>query len=195
MWRWAVPALLAAMLAGCETLTGGSFARAELENLNGSQVWGKVLFHQTDGKTLVGSMFDRSAPVAQSMAADAGTVFVRFDIKNLPSNRQFAFALHERGDCSADGTAIGDYFDPGGQGRMSSGSKTAQSTVFPILSSDGEGNLVLSFSTVEFTVAAGPRSIIHRSIVVREKLSDFLSRPGAKEGALIACGVIKATDI
>ena len=103
MWRWAGPVLLVVMVAGCDTLTGGSFAQAQFVNLNESRVWGRVMLHQTDGRTQVGSFLDRSAPVAQSLAAEAGTVFVRFDVKNLPSNRQFAFAVHERGDCSANG--------------------------------------------------------------------------------------------
>lgn len=184
--------LIAVLLAGCETLTSGTFAQAGLVNLNESRVWGRVTFHETDGKTLVGSFLGRPAPVAQSLAADAGIVFVRFDINNLPPNRQFSFAVHERGDCSAGGAKIGDYFNPGGQGAVRSGSQTSPKEVLPTIYANGEGTAMVSFETSEFTVGPGPRSIVNRSIVVRETADAFLSVPGAKPGALIACGVIKA---
>lgn len=184
-------AVVALLFAGCDTLTGGTFAQAGLVNLNDSRVWGRVTFHETDGKTLVGSFLGRQAPVAQSLAADAGIVFVRFDINNLPPNRKFTFAVHERGDCSAEGAKIGGYFNPGGQTTVRSGAEAAPAVTIPTIYANGEGVAMMSFETTEFTVAPGPRSIANRSIVIREAPDAFLSLPGARPGALIACGVIK----
>lgn len=186
--------VIAMLMAGCDTLTGGTFAQAGLVNLNDSRVWGRVTFHETDGKTLVGNFLGRPAPVAQSLAADAGIVFVRFDLNNLPPNRQFSFAVHDRGDCSAEGAKIGGYFNPGGRATVRSGSEASPGVSMPPIVSNGEGTAMASFETTEFTVAAGPRSIVNRSVVVREMPDAFLSLPGARPGALIACGIIKVNS-
>jgi Cu-Zn family superoxide dismutase len=189
-----MPVLLMALVSGCETWTGGSFAQAQLENLNDSRVWGRVMFHQTDGKTLVGSVFDRSAPVAQSLAAEAGTVFIRADINSLTPNRQFAFAVYEHGDCSGNGAAAGGHFNPDGKPHGRYGRPESHAGDLPNLSSDGEGTAVFSYETRLLTVAPGPRSIVGRSIVVRETADDYKTQPDGKAGLAIACGVIKARD-
>lgn len=185
---------LVAALAGCEALTGGVVAQTQLVNLNGSRVYGRVLFHETDGKTLIGSTLDRPAPLAQSLAAEAGTVFIRADIYGLTPNRLYGIAIHENGNCSGNGAAAGGHFSPESKPHGRYDRPDSHAGDLPNLSADGEGTAAFSHMTRLLSVSPGPRSVVGRSIVVHENADDYKTQPDGNAGVAIACGVIKARD-
>lgn len=161
-------ALLA--LAGCDTMSKGPYAQAQLQSAAGAKVWGRVSFHEVEGKT-----------------------YVRGDINGLPSNRQFGFHVHEKGDCSAaDFTSAGGHFNPGAKPHGHYDKPESHAGDLPNLSSNGEGVAVFSYTTAALTVAPGPRSVIDRAVVVHQSADDYASQPAGNSGPRIACGIIRA---
>lgn len=183
----AVAVLAMAAVAACDTLTTGPFADTQLMALNGSRVWGRVTFHESDGRTSVGNLLDRQAPVAQSMTPEAGMLFVRADVNGLPANRRYSFAVHERGDCIGGIGGVGAPFAPDGAGAPRAGE-------FPPLSANGEGVAVFAYRTTALTVSPGPRSVVGRAVVIREDVADASLPPGGRGGTVIGCGVIQSRD-
>ena len=193
--RWFAITAVALLVAGCDTLSKGPFAEAKVLGTDGSSVWGRVTFHQAEGGTFVGANTGYSAPLASAAAASAaGKTYIRADINGLPSNRQFGFHVHEKGDCSADGMGAGGHFNPQSKphGRHDSAERHAGD--LPNLSSDGEGVAVYSFTTELLTVAPGPTSVVNRAIVIHESPDDYRSQPAGNSGKRIACGVIRSAD-
>ena len=115
MWgRWIALAAVVALSGGCDTLSKGPYAQANVQGGEGSRVWGRVTFHQPEGGTFIGEGTSYKAPVASAAAnASTGKVYVRIDINGLPSNRKFGFHVHEKGDCSGDFSGAGGHFNPG----------------------------------------------------------------------------------
>jgi Cu-Zn family superoxide dismutase len=179
MQRWIAAGLIAVAAAGCDSLSKGPYAVVRFEAANGSGVWGRATFHQAEGQTFVGSGFNWSAPVAQALVDDtAGKVFMRADINALPPNRVFSITLHERADCSGNGAQIG----------------AVLGIEMPKLASNGEGTASYAFTTAGLTVAAGPRSVVNRTLVVRELIPEPWSATATRSGAIVACGVVAAMD-
>lgn len=179
--------LAMAAIAACDTLTTGPFADTQLMALNGSRVWGRVTFHESDGRSSAGNLLDRQAPVAQSMTPAAGTLFVRADVNGLPANRRYSFAVHERGDCIGAAGGVGAPFAPDGAGAPRAGE-------LPQLSANGEGVAVFAYTTTALTVSPGPRSVVGRAVVIREDVADAALPPGGRGGTVIGCGVIRARE-
>jgi len=156
-------------LAGCDTLTKGPYAEAQLQAAPGGKAWGRVTFHETEGKT-----------------------FIRADVNGLAPNRQFGFHVHEKGDCSApDFMSAGGHFNPDAQPHGDHKAGPAHAGDLPNLSSNGEGVAVLSYHSSVLTVAPGPRSVVTRAVVVHASPDDYKSQPAGNAGARIACGVVK----
>jgi len=156
-------------LAGCDSMSKGPYAEAQLQAAPGGKAWGRVTFHETDGKT-----------------------FIRADVNGLAPNQQFGFHVHEKGDCSApDFMSAGGHFNP--DAKPHGDHKTAQAHAgdMPNLSSNGEGVAVLSYNSGVLTVAQGPRSVVGRAVVVHASPDDYKSQPAGNAGARIACGVVK----
>jgi Cu-Zn family superoxide dismutase len=187
--------VIAALITGCDTLSKGPYASAQFVALNGSGVWGRVTFHQAEGKTFLGSDIGYSAPVAQAMAeTTAGKVFVRADVNGLTPNRAYGFTLHEHGDCSANGTKVGGHFNPDGKlhGRYDRPDRHVGD--LPNLEANGEGTAMLMIQATAFTVEPGPRSVVKRAIVIHERPDDFSTQPDGNSGRPIGCGVIRSMD-
>jgi Cu-Zn family superoxide dismutase len=163
--------MLAALLvlAGCQSLSKGPSASAQLDAAKGGRVVGTVTFQEADGKTTA-----------------------RAEVNGLPPNRQFGFHVHEKGDCSAaDFTSAGGHFNPGAKPHGDHKSAAAHAGDLPNLSSDSQGVAVLSYTTPLLTVAPGPSSVVGRAVVVHENPDDYRSQPAGNSGPRIACGVIK----
>lgn len=163
--------ILAVLLAlsGCQSMSKGPSASAQLASAQGGRVVGKVTFQQAEGGTNV-----------------------RAEVAGLPPNRQFGFHVHDKGDCSApDFMSAAGHFNP--ETKPHGDHKTAESHAgdLPNLMSDGQGMAVLDYTSPKLTVAAGPRSVVGRAVVVHENPDDYRSQPAGNSGPRIACGVIK----
>jgi len=193
--RWSAFAVAALLVTGCDTLSKGPYAEAKVLGSEGSPVWGRVTFHQAEGGTFLGEGTGYRAPLATAAAdSAAGRTYIRADINGLPSNRQFGFHVHEKGSCSDNGMGAGGHFNPQGKSHGHYDATDRHAGDLPNLSSNGEGIAVFSYTTELLTVAPGPRSVVHRAIVIHESPDDFKSQPAGNSGKRIACGVIRAVD-
>ena len=165
-------ALVAAglVVAGCATTPfDTAVATARLEPTRGNTAQGTVTFAQRMGK-----------------------VYVTADVRGLAPGRQHGFHVHEKGDCgSCDGMSTGGHFNPdakphGPQGGPHHGGD------MPSLSADANGNTQTSFTLDEVTVAAGPKSVVGKGLIVHKDPDDYATQPTGNAGARIACAVIQA---
>ena len=193
MWgRWIALAVAVTLSGGCDTLSKGPYAQANVQGGEGSRVWGRVTFHQPEGGTFVGEGTSYKAPVASAAAnASTGKVYVRVDINGLPSNRSFGFHVHEKGDCSGDFSGAGGHFNPGGKPHGPQDSPDHHAGDLPNLESNGEGVANWTFTTDQMTVSPGPNSVVGRAVVIHEKPDDYRTQPAGNSGLRIACGVIR----
>jgi len=189
--RWITVAALATLAAGCDTLSKGPYAEAQVVGAEGSRVWGRITFHQPEG----GSFLETSrwnAPVAGAAAdSSEGKIYIRADINGLPAGREFGIHVHEKGDCSNNGMAAGGHFNPGGKPHGRHGTPERHAGDLPNLLSNGEGVAVYSVTSDVLTVAPGPYSVVNRAVVIHEKADDYKSQPAGNSGARIACGVVR----
>jgi Cu-Zn family superoxide dismutase len=184
--------MLGLLLGGCDTLSKGPFAMAEVKGLQGGPAWGRVTFHQAEGGTFIGETTGWRAPIATEAAdSAAGKTFIRADINGLPPNSRFGFHIHEKPDCTGDGSGAGGHFNPQGKPHARYDSAERHAGDLPNLESDGEGVAVFAFTSELLTVAPGPNSVVGRSIIIHASPDDFRSQPAGNSGARIACGVIK----
>jgi Cu-Zn family superoxide dismutase len=193
MWgRWIALAVAVALCGGCDTLSKGPYAQANVQGGEGSRVWGRVTFHQPEGGTFIGEGTSYKAPVASAAAnASTGKVYVRIDINGLPSNRKFGFHVHEKGDCSGDFSGAGGHFNPGGKPHGPQDSPDHHAGDLPNLESNGEGVANGTFTTDQLTVSPGPNSVVGRAVIIHEKPDDYRTQPAGNSGPRIACGVIR----
>ena len=192
--RWITLMSITLLASGCDTLSKGPYAEAQVKGGEGSRVWGRVTFHQPEG----GSFLETSrwsAPVAGAAAdSSVGKIYIRADINGLPPGRQFAIHIHEKADCTGNFTGAGGHFNPGGKphGRYDAPERHAGD--LPNLSANGEGVAVYAATSDRLTVATGPYSVVNRAIVIHESPDDYRSQPAGNSGARIACGVIRSMD-
>ncbi|HEX6944614.1 MAG TPA: superoxide dismutase family protein [Casimicrobiaceae bacterium] len=162
-----------ALLAGCSSMGSTPFdgprAAATLEPTKGNRAAGTVTFVERMGQ-----------------------VVVTADITGLAPNQEHGFHVHDKGDCSSgDGMSAAGHFNPGGtphgpqQGPRHGGD-------MPNLKADANGNARVSFTIDEVTVAAGPKSIVGRGLIVHKDPDDYKTQPTGNSGARLACGVIRA---
>jgi Cu-Zn family superoxide dismutase len=189
--RWIAVIVVAALGAGCDTLSKGPYAEAQVQGTEGSRVWGRVTFHQPEG----GSFLETDkwkAPVATAAAdSSVGKIYIRADINGLPPGREFGIHIHEKGDCGNNAMAAGGHFNPAGKPHGRHDAPERHAGDLPNLSSNGEGVAVYSVISTAVTVSPGPNSVVNRAIVIHEKADDYTSQPAGNSGARIACGVIR----
>jgi Cu-Zn family superoxide dismutase len=107
-----------------------------------------------------------------------GTVNVTLTAKALPPGKHGVY-IHDVGDCTgSNAAAVGPRFAPGGDKRGG---------VLGELDSTGDGSTTLTMGAEAFTVKAGDRSVVGRSIVI----SSDPDNPALDQTfGIIACGVI-----
>lgn len=160
-------AMMGGMAGG---MMAGRMAVATLTPTEGSAVRGLVMFHQMDGH-----------------------VMVHARLAGLKPNAEHGFHVHETGSCaSADGSSAGGHFNPDSQPH---GPQTAAHHAgdLPALKADANGAVDQKFMLIGTpTVAAGPASLVGRSVIVHAQPDDYTTQPTGNSGARIACGVIAA---
>jgi Cu-Zn family superoxide dismutase len=168
----ALAVAVAVFAAGCTTMTStpldGPRATATLDPTKGNATRGTVTFVERMGK-----------------------VVVTAEVSGLAPNQEHGFHVHEKGDCSSgDGMSAGGHFNPDGQPH---GPQAAAHHVgdMPSLRADASGNAKASFTLDTATVAAGPRSLVGRGLIVHKDPDDYKTQPTGNAGARLACAVIK----
>ena len=127
-----------------------------------------------------------------SFAQFGSAVVVRAGFEGLPSNSTFGLHVHEKGNCSsADGSAAGGHFNPGGapHGRPGSGAQHAGD--LPNVQSLGEGAVFYVFETRALSVLDGPSGVVGRSVILSRQPDDYQTQPDGKSGPPLACGIIR----
>jgi superoxide dismutase, Cu-Zn family len=161
---------LASLLGACASMPGaGPSAFARLEPTKGSTVAGTVEFVQRGDK-----------------------VQVTASVTGLAPGREHGFHLHEKGDCSSgDGMSAGGHFNPDGKPH---GPQDAPHHAgdMPALKADASGNASATFVLDDVTVAAGPRSVVGRGLIVHKDPDDYKTQPTGNAGARLACAAVAA---
>lgn len=159
---------LTASLAACQSMPGGSVAKAVLDARSGSVVAGEVSFSPaTDG------------------------LLVRARLSGLKANTEHGFHVHDKGDCSApDGSSAGGHFNPGGAAHGHHASGSSHAGDLPNIKADGEGKAVYEARVMGLALN-GANGVVGRSVVVHRDPDDYRSQPAGNSGPRIACGVIR----
>jgi len=162
-------AAAALVVAACATTPFDSaVATARLEPTKGNATTGTVTFAQRMGK-----------------------VFVTAEVSGLAPG-EHGFHMHEKGDCSSgDGMSTGGHWNPDATPHgPQSGAHHAGD--MPSLVADAGGNAKATFSLDGVTVAAGPKSVVGRGLIVHKDPDDYATQPTGNAGARVACAVIQA---
>ena len=165
----AAVAAAALVVTACATTPFDSaVAIAKLEPTKGSTTTGTVTF-------------------AQRMSR----VVVTADVRGLAPG-EHGFHMHEKGDCSSgDGMSTGGHWNPDGTPHGPQG-EAHHAGDMPSLVADANGNAKASFSLDGVTVAAGPKSVVGRGLIVHKDPDDYATQPTGNAGARVACAVIQA---
>jgi len=146
-------------------------ARATLMGLGGSTVTGDVTF------------------------TDSGNgISTEAHVNGLRPGKH-GFHVHEVGDCSGDGTAAGDHFNPAASPHGGPDGTAMHAGDMGNIEAGPDGKATVTMLSHHFTLEAvgttGTTGIIGRSVIVHENEDDLTSQPAGNAGARIACGRIE----
>ena len=143
-------------------------SRATIEPKSGSAMAGSAIATEKDGGVEIAIEVSRATPGVH------------------------AVHIHEKGDCSApDAASAGGHFNPTNAEHGAPDAPAHHAGDFGNMTVAESGNGHLVIMTKMLTVAAGPNSVVGRSIVVHEKQDDMKSQPAGNSGSRVACGVFK----
>ena len=160
-------------LAGCSNLglggaSGEPTAHTQLQPTAGNTASGRVQFEQYGQK-----------------------VVVTAEVRGLKPGAEHGFHVHEKPDCSApDAMSAGGHFNPGGKPHAHHGKPERHAGDMPNLRADAQGVASYRWESDLLTVAAGPNSVVGRSVVVHRDPDDYSSQPAGNSGPRLACGVV-----
>lgn len=161
----------ATLVAGCATMGPPPLkATARLEARSGSSVTGTVTLREA-----------------------SGAVRAHVELTGLAPGSEHGFHVHDKGDCSAaDASSAGGHFNPGNAPHGRPGSAPHHAGDVPSVTADAKGTVRADLVFGGLTLAAGPQSIMGRSLVVHRDRDDYTSQPAGNAGPRVACGVITA---
>ena len=168
--NYAGPVLLIAalILPGCGDTKGEALASADLKELGGSGVTGKVTFTRMGKRVTVNAVVNGLTP------------------------GKHGFHVHEFGDCSSpDGKSAGDHFNPLGHAHGGPGSASHMGDLGN-LEADATGKATLMLDIDQLTVDDGTLGVVGRGLIVHEKPDDLTSQPVGNAGERVACAVIES---
>jgi Cu-Zn family superoxide dismutase len=164
-----MPALLLLGLTGCATL-GGSAPTAD------------VALVARSGGAVAGALV---------LSESQGGVRLRGEVRGLKPGAEHGFHIHDKGDCSApDATSAGGHFNPGGTAHGRHGAGVHHAGDLPSLVADAGGVAKIDAVIKGITLAAGPTSVVGRSLIVHRDPDDFVTQPTGNSGPRIGCGVV-----
>lgn len=156
-----------ALVGGCSHVhVRTPTAMAILAPTKGNQVNGRVDFTQT-----------------------AGGVLIEAKVSGLAPGRH-GFHIHERGNCTGDGSGAGPHFDPAGHRHGAPGANIRHAGDLGNLDAGADGTAVYRAEVSGLSLDNGADSIIGRAVVVHEQADDMVSQPAGNAGARQACGLI-----
>jgi Cu-Zn family superoxide dismutase len=165
-------AVVAAALAGCESMPQGEDApraTASLKATQGNKAFGEATFEQ------VGSNKVRVIVFAQNLKPDA----------------EHGFHIHEAGDCSSpDAMSAKGHFNPLGKPHGQPGPQSHAGDL-PMLKAAKNGRAKVDAEIEGITVTPGKTSIVGRGLIIHADPDDFKTQPTGNAGARLACGVIR----
>jgi Cu-Zn family superoxide dismutase len=158
---------VAAVLAGCATMSSGPTAQATLQPTRGNAVTGTVQFQQA-----------------------AGGLRVTGEVRGLTPGREVGFHVHEKGDCSSgDGMSAGGHFNPSGSAHGRHGGGAHHAGDLPSLKADASGVARIDFETRTIAIG-GATDIVGKGLIVHRDADDYTTQPTGNAGPRLACAVI-----
>ncbi len=134
-----------------------------------------------------GSKVSGTATATQS----DGTVRIVVRAEGL-SEGMHAVHIHEKGDCSApDGMTAGGHFNPTNEKHGAPMAAEHHAGDFGNMKVGADGKGTLEIESKKLTVAPGPNSVVGRTVVIHEKVDDFVTQPTGNAGGRVGCGVFK----
>lgn len=132
-----------------------------------------------------------------------GGVEVAIEAKGMQPGAH-GFHIHANGACApgpdassgktVDFGAAGGHFDPGAaqkHGRPGQGVHEAHAGELPNLQVGADGRAVMRYVNANVSLAAGPLSMVGRTLVVHADPDDYTTDPAGNSGARLLCGVIE----
>ena len=119
-----------------------------------------------------------------------GFVQIEGKFNGLTVNGIHAIHIHEKGNCTGDGTNAGGHFNPTGAPHGAPGSTPRHAGDLGNLTADANGQALLSISVHGISLGMESDSIIGRAVIVHASADDLTSQPSGNAGARVACGLI-----
>jgi Cu-Zn family superoxide dismutase len=146
-------------------------AMATLMPASNSNLSGKVMFTQKDGKVMM---------EAEIMGLTEG---------------EHAIHIHEKGNCSSeDGKSAGGHWNPTDQPHGKWGDeKGYHKGDIGNFKTDANGKGMISMSTDEWCIGCDDenKNIVGKAIIVHDGMDDFTSQPSGAAGTRMGCGAIE----
>lgn len=146
--------------------------------------------------TAKASLKATTAPGAQGVSGDftlsqRGTlVVVEGTVRGLAPNSEHGFHVHENADCSGDGKAAGEHFNPDRNPHAHPGQKMRHPGALFNLKADANGVASFRQEVDTVTLSPGKYAVTGKPLVVHAKADDYASQPSGDAGDRIACGLI-----
>ncbi|APW37984.1 hypothetical protein RD110_12920 [Rhodoferax koreense] len=139
---------------------------------------------------------------AQLFSLPTGTEIV-INVSGLTPGTH-GFHIHTNGECTsamdaATGRTVafggaGGHFDPGASkkhGQPGQALSHNHGGDLPNIVVDASGKGAIRYVNPNVTIAAGPQSVMGRSLVVHADADDYMTDPAGNSGTRVLCGVIK----
>ena len=171
-----------ALCAGVALLVAATPAAAAIDDQTGEAT---ATLAPTQGSTASGT--------ATFKSAGKDGIRVAVAVSGLQPGSVHGLHVHEKGDCKApDASSAGPHFALPAQQHGSHEGTGHHAGDLGNVTADagGKASASLVVPATKLTLAAGPLSVIGRSVVVHAGPDDLKSQPAGNSGARIACGVI-----
>ncbi len=168
--RWVFVSSLA-LLAGCTSVS----------QVFSTKLSAVSMLAPTKGNTVSGTV---------NFTQKKGFVQIEGKINGLTLNGIHAIHIHEKGNCTGDGSNAGGHFNPAGAPHGAPGSAKRHAGDLGNLTADANGQAQLSMSVSGISLGTENDSIIGRAVIVHASADDLTSQPSGNAGARAACGLI-----
>lgn len=156
------------------------------------------------GCSSMGNMFSKKLSATAVLAPTKGNsvsgtvnfvqkgevVMIEAKINGLGANGVHAIHIHEKGNCTGDGSSAGAHFNPDSSRHGGPTSTQRHAGDLGNLTADANGFAQFSLSVGGITLGTGDKSIIGRAVIIHAGTDDFKTQPSGNAGARVACGLV-----